>query len=271
MEKALVTDGVSATPCSPGGARTPDESHRRATALLRPGILAFGGAIRPTALHAHHTVQVLAARTPITVMDAGGVRHRGTRIIVPADAPHRIETAAEGAALYLDPETAAGATADRRAHAGGWADDQQVMPTTLATAPIAEQVAAIVRELRCAPTAANGSHRHGAVTEALRLLPSLVPDHSMRGADVAKRVGLSPARLSHLFAEQVGMPLRPYILWLRLRLAVNRFRSGDDVAAAAHASGFDDSTQLTRTCRRTFGLTPAALHRAELWDLGDGA
>ncbi|WP_067847645.1 helix-turn-helix domain-containing protein [Nocardia lijiangensis] len=270
MEKALVTDGVSATPSASGGARTPDESQQRATALLRPGILAFGGAIRPTALHAHHTVQVLAARTPITVMDAGGVRHRGTRIIVPADAPHRIETAAEGAALYLDPDTAAGAAADRHAHAGGWADDQQAMPATLATAPIAEQVAAVVRELRCAPTV-SGSHRHGAVTEALRLLPSLVPDHSIRGADVAKRVGLSPARLSHLFAEQVGMPLRPYILWLRLRVAIGRFRSGDDVAAAAHAAGFDDSTQLTRTCRRTFGLTPAALHRTELWDLGDGS
>ncbi|MET8778229.1 helix-turn-helix domain-containing protein [Nocardia sp. NPDC050713] len=271
MEKALVTDGVSATPPASGGARTPDESPRRATALLRPGILAFGGAIRPTALHAHHTVQLLAARTPITVMDAGGVRHRGTRIIVPADAPHRIETAAEGAALYLDPETAAGAAADRRAHAGGWADDQHALPATLAGAPIAEQVAAIVRELRGVPTAAHGAQRHGAVTEALRLLPSLVPDHSIRGSDVAKRVGLSPARLSHLFAEQVGMPLRPYMLWLRLRVAIGRFRSGDDLAAAAHAAGFDDSTQLTRTCRRTFGLTPAALHRAEQWDLGDGA
>ncbi|MBF6209936.1 helix-turn-helix domain-containing protein [Nocardia puris] len=255
MEQALVTD-------------PPDDTAGRATALLRPGLLAFGGPIRPTDLHAHHTVQVLVARTPVTVMDASGVRHRGTRVVVPADAPHRIETAAEGAALYLDPETAAGASADRRAHHGGWAEDAAPLPAELAAAPLADQVAVIVRELRSGAPGSAGP-RHSAVLEALRLLPTLVTDRTVRGADVAARVGLSPARLSHLFADQVGLPLRPYMLWLRLRVAIGRFRSGDDLATAARAAGFDDGTQLTRTCKRTFGLTPAALHRPEQWDLGE--
>ncbi|MBF6069679.1 AraC family transcriptional regulator [Nocardia farcinica] len=244
-----------------------DEKPRWATALLRPGILAFGGPIEPTALHAHHTVQMLVARTPVTVMDAGGVRHQGTRVIVPADAPYRIESAAEGATLYLDPETAAGAAAAADAHRGGWADDRDPLPATLLNSPIAEQVAAIVHALRATPPAP--PHRHAAVTEALHLLPSLVRDRTVRGADVAKRVGLSPGRLSHLFTEQVGIPLRPYILWLRLRIAVARFRSGDDLATAAQAAGFDNGTDLTRTCRRTFGLSPTALHHAVHWDLGD--
>lgn len=244
-----------------------DEKPRWATALLRPGILAFGGPIEPSALHAHHTVQMLVARTPVTVMDAGGVRHQGTRVIVPADAPYRIESTAEGATLYLDPETAAGAAAAADAHRGGWADDRNPLPAAMADSPIAEQVAAIVQTLRAAPPAA--PHRHAAVTEALQLLPALVLDRNIRGADVAKRVGLSPGRLSHLFTEQVGIPLRPYILWLRLRIAIARFRSGDDLVAAANAAGFDDSIDLTRTCRRTFGLTPDALHHAAHWDLGD--
>ncbi|GAB2631564.1 helix-turn-helix domain-containing protein [Nocardia goodfellowii] len=256
MEKALVTDGVSA---------------RTATALLRPGILAFGGAIAPSDLHAHHAVQVLTASTPITVMDASGTRHRGTQVIVPADAPHRIDAGADhGAALYLDPETVAGAAADRRAHESGWAPAQHPLPVDLARAALADQVAAIIGELRRNSVPAGGA-RHPAVTEALRVLPTLVPDRSIRGADVARRVGLSPARLSHLFAAQVGIPLRPYILWLRLRVAIIRVHAGDDLAAAAAAAGFDDTAHLTRTCRRTFGFFPAALNRAAQWDLGDGA
>ncbi|MEV0246769.1 helix-turn-helix domain-containing protein [Nocardia sp. NPDC050712] len=256
MEKALVTNGVSA---------------RTGTAFLRPGILAFGGPIAPSDLHAHHAVQVLTAATPLTVMDASGVRHRGTQVIVPADAPHRIDAGAEdGAALYLDPETVAGATADRRAHDNGWASTTRLPNTGPARAALANQVAAIIGDLRCDP-ATTGGARHTAVTEALRVLPTLVPDRSIRGADVARRVGLSPARLSHLFAAQVGIPLRPYILWLRLRVAIIRVGSGDDLAAAATAAGFDDTAHLTRTCRRTFGLFPAALSRAADWDLGEGA
>ncbi|MET7771070.1 helix-turn-helix domain-containing protein [Nocardia sp. NPDC005366] len=272
MEKALVTDGVSATPRSLGGVRAPDETAHRATALLRPGILAFGGTITETDLHAHHTVQILAANTPLTVMDASGVHHHGTVVIVPADAPHRIDGGAtHGAALYLDPETIAGAAADRRAHTRGWTSGVHASVVDPARTALLDQVTAIVADLRCDRETPPPIARHNAVTEALRVLPSLVHDRSIRGADIARRVGLSPARLSHLFTDQVGIPLRPYILWLRLRVAIIRVRSGDDLAAAADAAGFDNSAHLTRTCRRTFGLFPAALDRDDLWDLGDGS
>ncbi|MBH0779685.1 helix-turn-helix transcriptional regulator [Nocardia bovistercoris] len=271
MEKALVTEGVSATPRIPGESRPPDETCC-ATAMLRPGILAFGGTIGETALHAHHAVQVLAATTPLTVMDASGVHHRGTLVIVPADAPHRIDAgAAHGAALYLDPETVAGAAADRRAHTDGWTGGHRPPAVDLRRPALADQVGAIVAELRGDRESTRTVARHTAVTEALRMLPTLVPDRTVRGADVARRVGLSPTRLSHLFAAQVGIPLRPYILWLRLRMAIVRVRCGDELTEAAHAAGFDDGAHFTRTCRRTFGLVPAALDATRDWDLGDSA
>jgi hypothetical protein len=34
---------------------------------------------------------------------------------------------------------------------------------------------------------------------------------------VVASVGLSPSRFLHLFMTSVGVPLRPYVLWLRLR------------------------------------------------------
>ncbi len=269
MMKALVTEGASTSHHVSGSS---GELHWGGTALLRAGVLAFGGSIDPTALHAHHAVQVIAACTPVVVVDASGVRHRGTHVIVPADAPHRIASGAQrGTAIYLDPESLAGAAAGRRAHTYGWADCEHSLPIDPEREPLAELVAEVVNDLERDNSHSIEDQRHHAVTEVLRLLPSLVGDGPIRGADIARRVGISATRLTHLFTEQVGIPLRPYILWLRLHVAITRVRSGDDLTAAAHAAGFADSSHLTRTYRRTFGLPPSALSLRVDWDLGEAS
>ena len=90
-------------------------------ALLRPGVLAFTGSIGPTDVHAHHAVQIVTATTALTVLDEHGDRHRGTKVVVPADAPHRIEVGAqEGTVVFLEPESAPGHAAHSRAVRSGW-------------------------------------------------------------------------------------------------------------------------------------------------------
>jgi AraC-like DNA-binding protein len=76
---------------------------------------------------------------------------------------------------------------------------------------------------------------------------------------VARHVNLSPSRASHLFVEQVGLPLKTYILWLRLQKAVQRYSEGATLTDAAHGAGFADSAHLSRTFRRMFGLPATAL------------
>ncbi|MFQ6325227.1 helix-turn-helix domain-containing protein [Nocardia sp. CWNU-33] len=268
MMKALVT---STSPRSASAAvGPPGDARSEGSALLRAGVLAFGGSIGPTALHAHHAVQIVAACTPVIVVDASGIRHQGTHVIVPADAPHRIAAGAErGTAIYLDPETAAGAAADRRAHTYGWADSAHSLPVDPTGAALADVVADVVRDLQHDEHHTGNPARHAAVTEALGLLPTLIRNGPVRGTDVARRLGISATRLTHLFTEQMGIPMRPYIFWLRLHVAVTRVRSGDDLTAAARAAGYADSAQLTRTCRRIFGLPPTALGSHVDWDLGD--
>nr|WP_280297058.1 AraC family transcriptional regulator [Nocardia abscessus] len=253
--KALVTNGFSMS--STGAA---DEPPPAGVALLRPGVLAFAGSIGPTELHAHHAVQIVAASTPIVVVDGSGVRRQGTHVIVPTDAPHRIDVgSAHGTAVYLDPETAAGAAADRRAHVNGWAGSADTFGLTAGGSDLTAQVTAVVDDLLPQDGASGAGERHAVVTAALHLLPALVRKGSVRGSDVARQLGIPAARLSHLFAEQMGIPLRRYILWLRLHIARTRALAGDDLAAAAHAAGFTDDADLVRTCRRTFGLPPSAL------------
>jgi AraC-like DNA-binding protein len=70
---------------------------------------------------------------------------------------------------------------------------------------------------------------------------------------------LSPSRFMHAFTQSVGVPVRPYVLWLRLQRAACDLMNGASVTQAAHGAGFSDAAHLTRTFRRMLGATPSQL------------
>jgi AraC-like DNA-binding protein/quercetin dioxygenase-like cupin family protein len=71
--------------------------------------------------------------------------------------------------------------------------------------------------------------------------------------------GLSPSRFMHVFTESIGVPLRPYVLWLRLQRGACELMNGATATEAAHIAGFSDAAHLTRTFRRMLGTTPTDL------------
>ncbi len=79
---------------------------------------------------------------------------------------------------------------------------------------------------------------------------------------------LSPSRFMHAFTASVGVPLRPYILWLRVQRAACDLRDGATVTSAAHRAGFSDAAHLTRTFRRMLGTTPSTLALLKRVSLG---
>jgi transcriptional regulator GlxA family with amidase domain len=84
-------------------------------------------------------------------------------------------------------------------------------------------------------------------------------DNPIGLADAARLVGLSKQRLRHLFVEQTGLPFRTYLLWLRLMKGLEEYSTGASLTDAAHDAGFADSAHFSRTFRRMFGTTAAAL------------
>lgn len=80
---------------------------------------------------------------------------------------------------------------------------------------------------------------------------------------LAAQVGLSEGRLIHLFSEQMGLPIRRYILWLRMRDVIYSIALGKTMTEAAHAAGFSDSAHMTRTFRNMFGLRPSLLFKQQ--------
>ena len=72
---------------------------------------------------------------------------------------------------------------------------------------------------------------------------------------------LSESRLIHLFKQEIGIPIRKYVLWCRLQEAIKYFLKGQTLTQSAHLAGFSDIAHLTRTFVSMFGMTPSQILR----------
>jgi AraC family transcriptional regulator of arabinose operon len=77
--------------------------------------------------------------------------------------------------------------------------------------------------------------------------------------ELAALACLSPDRLTHLFAEQVGVSVKRYALWTKVRRTVQQFTGQRSLTDVALVSGFTDAAHMSRTFQRYFGLAPSFL------------
>jgi AraC family transcriptional regulator len=85
------------------------------------------------------------------------------------------------------------------------------------------------------------------------------PAEKIQVERLANAVALSSSRLAHLFAEQVGVPIRRYRIWKAIREAIRLCLSGASLTEAAHTAGFTDSAHFSNTFRDLFGMMPSQL------------
>ena len=97
------------------------------------------------------------------------------------------------------------------------------------------------------------------IQQASEYIKWCVPHHIPTIADVALQVRLSESRLMHLFSQQLGLSMRQYILWLRIRYAIKLWMQGKTLIEIAVESGFSDQAHFTRTLRRMVDFAPSML------------
>jgi AraC family transcriptional regulator len=227
----------------------------------------YAGPAFATTLHAHHALQVcIGVNGRFRLRSGVAAPWRAFRgAVVLSDQPHQLDgQGTRVVLLYLDPEsTLARRIAQLHARRGIF----PVPPATfdalllrLSGLGEAEPTARLCEELveALAPKGNVLAPLDGRVASAVELLRG-APERRMPLAELATAVGLSPSRLAHLFRAQTGLPVRRYLLWLRLGDALQQLAHGVSLTTAAHAAGFADSAHFSRTFRAMLGITPSAL------------
>jgi AraC-like DNA-binding protein len=111
---------------------------------------------------------------------------------------------------------------------------------------------------QCLPGLVRGAPAHPRLAEVVAFLDA-APLQEHNHLSLAQRANLSPSRFAHLFREQVGVPVRNYLLWRRLVYALSRLQQGQSITTAAYESGFSDGAHLCRSFRNVFGAMPTDL------------
>ena len=79
---------------------------------------------------------------------------------------------------------------------------------------------------------------------------------------LVQQANLSEGRLAHLFNAQMGLPVRKYILWVRMKRALQAVSNGRNLTEAAYEGGFADGAHFSHTFSAMFGAAPSVvLHK----------
>jgi AraC family transcriptional regulator len=236
------------------------------------GCLLIGRNVGVIPVHVHYAIQIAFGSEP-------GVRFRASEreewtayggVVIPSRHPHSMDATAVGATavLFVEPETRAGRALTAPHLQGGIA----AMPDAV-LAEVGSAIFSAWQEQRSADGVRAAARR---VVQALTggVEPSTVSDARILRAvtyinarldapltlaEVAREARLSPSRFRHLFVEETGTALRPYILWRRFLRVWELLMAGKSLSPAAHAAGFADAAHLTRTSRSMFGFPPSVI------------
>jgi AraC-like DNA-binding protein len=253
---------------------------------LWPPLLASRGKGGRSGEHAHHALHFVLAIDGELRVRAGDRWHSAAGVVTAPDAAHEIDASDRAVLIvFLDPESSAGASlsgliASTAAPASaGRRANHRALAFRLLTACERDRLvelspAQLMREdghawaqrtaaMLGAPAALAAARVHPRVRRTLRYLQGLPPEGDRSLEALAKVAGLSTGRFMHAFTESVGIPLRPYLAWLKLQRAAAAIATGSSLAEAAHGAGFSDAAHMTRSFRRMFGVKPSELRPAQ--------
>lgn len=188
--------------------------------------------------------------------------------MIPSRQPHSMDASQVSAngVLFIEPETREGRVLDERHLAGGITEASPAAFAQTArifdawrsgdrTRLVAECVDLISALTGGVEPASPSDER---ILRAIGYINSHL-DGKLTLEECAAEAFLSPSRFRHLFVEQTGMALRPYILWRRFLRVWELADAGESFSAAAHAAGFADAAHLSRTSKKMFGFAPTTM------------
>jgi AraC-like DNA-binding protein len=225
--------------------------------------------------HAHYAIQIAFGSVPGIRFQAGAQHpwREYAGVVIASRQPHAMDVTQLPAnvVLFVEPETREGRAITERWIESGISALPESLVQDVATPLFAAYFdyptrGAVERAARRVIHTLTGGVEPAVVTDE-RIVRAIAHinahlDRPLSLDDVASVACLSPSRFRHLFVEQTGVGLRPYVLWRRFLHVWSLLTAGESLSTAAHAAGFADAAHLSRTSRSTFGFPPSAMQMA---------
>ncbi|RNC87863.1 MAG: AraC family transcriptional regulator [Winogradskyella sp.] len=84
-------------------------------------------------------------------------------------------------------------------------------------------------------------------------------------SELTSRVFLSDSRLSHLFKEHIGVSIKKYLVWNKLRQAINLYlNNSTNLTEVSLQSGFFDQAHLSNSFKKVLGVNPSSAYNSRI-------
>lgn len=225
-----------------------------------------------TNVHSHNTMQLITDLHSQFRCRVGEEPWRTYKnLIIREDVPHQLDTHdSVQLIIYLDTDTAAAkaitdrylqdkAAAEPVFHLFDFVKPNELEQVLLKPDPIVLHVI-VGRIIKAWAGELAPSTSDPRIKAIMHAIDTSKPDELTTGV-LAAQVHLSESRLRALFRQHAGVSIYKYILWSRIRFAINKVMTGSSINDAAWEAGFTDNSHFHKMLVTMFGISPSQFLR----------
>ena len=191
--------GTSAAPSS-----TPARMTGTVFVSTARAVFLYIGPIVATRPHAHHAAQVIIASQGVYIEDCAGGSIRAGATVIPPRVRHCHGACAHAAMLHLDGDDRGSRDLARHSRCETWGRD--TLDISVPRAPTRDAARALVASVLSVLDRGRPVQPQHPATRRMRAYLDGADDIDL--ARLSREAGLSPRQMRHVFARDVGLPMR---------------------------------------------------------------
>lgn len=219
----------------------------------RKGIYSFELENFQTAFHAHPVMEIITATEGTFSLQVANRRGENlTFAVIAANQKHQLIASNCAVRLLMLEHKSEWVTAFLKKH------DIKLREEGFTTA--SNNYFALFNELKTLAT--SGEYQNNSYDERIQQCLSFMEERALSYntmiAELKTEVHLSDSRLSHLFRQEIGLSLKKYLVWTRLKKTIQLvLEEGITLSSAAIRGGFYDQAHLSKAFKNMLGVSPS--------------
>jgi len=103
------------------------------------------------------------------------------------------------------------------------------------------------------------------ISESIKFIEENELEYKNLISELTSKVLLSNSRLSHLFKEHIGISIKKYLVWNRLRQAINQYLNDSaNLTEVSLQSGFFDQAHMANSFKNVLGVSPSKAYNSRI-------